>query len=180
MAFAILKGLGAPAEVSSAVINAADSTVTSQSGCRITRVSHKQDTLRFVRLDEGMPLNLGFIGLLSYRFVPIPDELNRYMLTVSGLPGARYDVSAGGRRLGTYSREQLQAGVNLCSATTDPWTPGGPWDAKAEVLRQLTDSRTNLAMAQRSLGFHLSNWKDSGDYAAQSRAINERLEKIDT
>ncbi len=147
MAFAILKGLGAPAEVSSAVLDARTGRVIESSSCRVSDVQRKDGVLRFTRRDRGLPFNQGPFFALHYRFVPVPQELNRYLLGVHNLPAGRYTVSADGRTVGTYTAAQLAAGVNIASATTNAWEPGGPWAAQADVLRYLTEARDRLAVA---------------------------------
>ena len=148
MAYAILKGLGAPAEVSSAVLDARGPAVVEAKNCTVTDVSGNDDRLEFMRLDRGLPLNLGLIGLLSYRFVPIPDGINRYMLAVRNLRSGRYEILVDDRKLGIFPSEQLAAGVNIASATPDAWEPGGPWDAQAALLRHMTDARNELELSR--------------------------------
>lgn len=103
-----------------------------------------------------MKLKDGLAGLLSYRFLPTPDELNRYLLTIRGLREGPYEVVADGRLVGVYDAGQLAEGVNLGSATPDPWLPGGPWDAQSTVLRSLTDARTNNVVAHLEAGLYLA------------------------
>ena len=50
--------------------------------------------IEFTRLDAGLPLNYGLFFALHFRFVPVPDELNRYRLTIKNLPEGRYNLSA--------------------------------------------------------------------------------------
>lgn len=149
MAFAILKGLGAPAEVSSATFQARKLQLIESSGCKITDVSSNGagDEIRFRRLDDGLPLNLEPLWGLRFLFIPIPEELNRYMLTVKNLPPAKYEIRADGRLLGTWSEGQLAEGVNLASATADGWQPGGPWDAQAHLIKRLTDARDQISQS---------------------------------
>ena len=148
MAAAILKGLGAPAEVSSAVIDAEEPQVVEAKGCRVTDVAKVNDGVEFTRLDEGLPLNQGLFFALNFRFVPLHQDLNRYLLTVRGLPAGRYAVSADGRNIATYTASQLAAGVNIASMTASAWQPGGPWDAQAHVLKTLTDARHDLGTSE--------------------------------
>lgn len=148
MAFAILKGLGAPADVSSVEIDADDTKLIATKGCTVKGLASKDGVLEFTRLDEGLPFNYGTFYPLNYRYIPVPDELNRYMLTIKNLPKGHYEVTAGGRGLGRYTAEQLGAGVNIAFATADPWQPGGPWDAQAHVLKSLTDARHEVASAK--------------------------------
>jgi lysophospholipase L1-like esterase len=148
MAFAILKGLGAPAEVSAVTIDAGGPTVVQADGCRVTGLEAAPDRVEFDRLDEGLPINFGVFGALKFRFIPVPDQLNRYMLTIKGLSDGAYSIEANGRGLGRLTASQLAAGVNLASSTADGWEPGGPWDAQAALLQRLTDARHEAAQAR--------------------------------
>src|SRR5262249_38297315 len=135
MAFAILKGLGAPADVSSASVDFAAAKATEVHSCRISEIAVDGQTLEFTRLDEGLPINFGLFGALNFLYVPIPSELNRYLLAVTNLPAGQYQLTVDGRSVGKYAHGQLAQGVNISSATTDAWQPGGPWDAQAGALK---------------------------------------------
>jgi lysophospholipase L1-like esterase len=182
MAFAILKGLGAPQEVSAASVDSNGPKVISAKGCRVSnlrgQIGDKDGNLEFDRLDDGLPVNFGLFGALQFRFVPIPDELNRYMLTVASLPPGRYDVLVEGRPLGAWSDKQLAAGLNIASATADGWEPGGPWDAGARVLISMTDARDQIANAERFLDHYLPKHPDRIELHTQSREINVRIEAL--
>jgi hypothetical protein len=60
MAFAIFKGLGAPAEVSAASVDANGPEVISAEGCRLSNLSgqigDKDGELEFDRFDDGLPV----------------------------------------------------------------------------------------------------------------------------
>jgi lysophospholipase L1-like esterase len=146
MGYVMLKGLGAPAEVSSVLLDAQETSRLQTEGCRVTNVQWHDGGLAFVRLDEGLPLNLGILGVLQFRFIPIPNGLNRYMLTIRNLKPGRYEIRAEGRLLGTATERQLHEGLNIASMTADPWVPGGPWDAQAGVVKELTEARDRLTM----------------------------------
>ncbi|MBI4580616.1 MAG: hypothetical protein HY718_12990 [Planctomycetes bacterium] len=180
MGFVIIKGLGGPANVSSAVIDAASGGVVEAKGCRVTDVKGSTAQIEFDRLDEGLPLNFGPLGVLNFRFISIPEELNRYMLTVRSLEAGKYDLTADGRAVGTYTHEQLAAGVNISSATTDGWVPGGPWDAQAALLKMLTQSRNELAQMQKTAEYYFgpnAATQPSGEYAARINAEIEQLQR---
>lgn len=160
MAFAILKGLGAPADVSSASIDCGGATpkLLDARGCKVDAISGGSAKVEFTRLDEGYPLNWApFWPLSSYRWIPIPEEINQYMLSVRGLSAGRYDVLADGRGVGTFPNQELERGVNLCSATADGWHPGGPWDAQAGLLKGVTAARWELFQAQRRANDYLGS-----------------------
>src|SRR5262245_60674166 len=48
---------------------------------------------------------------------------------------------------GAYAAAQLAKGVNIASATTNAWQPGGPWDAQATLVKSLTEARHELQTA---------------------------------
>jgi lysophospholipase L1-like esterase len=175
MAFAILKGLGAPAEVSAASVDAGAATVTEASGCRITGVKRTDDGLSFNRADDRLPLNLAPLWMLHGFYIPIGEELNRYQLTVTGLPEGRYEVAAGGRALGAWSAAELARGINIASATQDPWEPGGPWDAQGHAVKVFTDMRDELALARRNMDRTLTSHPKIEALRSHAAAIEEDL-----
>jgi lysophospholipase L1-like esterase len=178
MAFAILKGLGAPAEVSSAELDARHPSTAHAQGCEIRDVSGDATHLEFDRIDQGLPVNFGTFGALQFRFIPIPDELDRYMLTVKGLDEGRYEILADGRALGDWSADQLSKGINVCSATADGWEPGGPWDAQATSLIELTNARNAILSARRSLHHHLPKYPMADTYRERTETAVARIEDL--
>ncbi|HPD32682.1 MAG TPA: GDSL-type esterase/lipase family protein [Phycisphaerae bacterium] len=178
MGFAILKGLGAPAEVSSVTIDAAAGRVAEASGCKVSELKVTTETVEFDRLDEGLPFNLGPLGALQFRFIPIPDQLNRYMLAVKGLSPGRYQLTVAGREVGTWPVERLAEGLNISSATPDGWVPGGPWDAQAATLIMLTDSRNQMVQAEKLSAMYLGGNPNLGDVWRKITDINERMESL--
>jgi len=176
MAFAILKGLGAPAEVSSVTVDARKPALVEANGCRVSDVTGDARRLEFDRLDEGLPINFGTFGALQFRFIPIPEGLNRYMLAVKGLPEGRYEVLADGRSLGAFPADQLESGVNIASATADGWEPGGPWDAQASLLIRLTDARSEIALARWFTGHYLPGYPEKD---AQQKSYDEANAQVE-
>jgi lysophospholipase L1-like esterase len=172
MAYAMLKGLGAPAEVSQATVDAKTGELLGATGCEVGNIKTTSDGVQFTRKDAGLPLNLGILSALSYRFVPLPDGINRYMLTVSGLTPGRYSLRAEGRLLGTFTASQFAKGMNIASMTANGWEPGGPWDVQSDVVKELVDARDKLgAAAQMRQRF-------SHDHP-QAAALDEQAARLD-
>ncbi|MBN8247972.1 MAG: SGNH/GDSL hydrolase family protein [Verrucomicrobia bacterium] len=175
MGWALLRGLGAEPEVSAAVVDAAEARVVSTSGCRVTAVSKLADGLSFVRTDEGLPMNLGILSALQYRFVPVPETLNGYRLAVPGLAPGRYEIRAEGRLLGTWDAAQLDTGLNLSSATANGWEPGGPWDAQSDVVKELVDARDKLWMGNVFRGQHNAGNPSARSLEREFARLDQRL-----
>jgi hypothetical protein len=178
MGYAILKGLGAPRDVSSVVIDAATGRAEA-AGCTVSDVSAASgNTVSFTRLDRGLPLNFGLFGGLKFRFIPIPEEMNRYTLAVKNLPAGRYEVSASGRKLGTFDADRLAAGFNLASATADPWQPGGPWEAQAWLVNPLTDARNKAVEPEKFSADYLAQHPNLEAIAKQTAGVNAAIEAL--
>ncbi|MCX7420666.1 MAG: SGNH/GDSL hydrolase family protein [Planctomycetia bacterium] len=176
VAFAMLKGLGAPAEVSSAKLDYADEKLIETKGCAVSDVVRNGERLEFTRLDAGLPFNHGIFFAFHFRFVPVLTELNRYMICVKNLPKGRYDITVEGRGVATLSSEQLSAGFNVASSTANGWEPGGPWNAQADVLVSLTNARHELATANVLATTYLKT-SDLPELLVQKSAVtNEHLE----
>jgi len=175
MAFAILKGLGAPAEVSSAVIDARQLVVLATNGCSVSDIQRMTNGIAFTRTDERLPLNLAPLWMLHGFYIPIGDELNRYFLAVTNLLAGRYEVTAGGRLLGQWNADALARGINIASATADAWAPGGPWDAQAHAVKVFTDMRDELAFARRGMNEILMAHPQIESLRARANAIEESL-----
>jgi lysophospholipase L1-like esterase len=178
MAWAILKGLGAPADVSSAAVDASSGSVVNASDCQVSDVQRTDDGVSFTRLDARLPLNLAPLWMLHGMYVPISDELNRYPLTITGLPAGRYLITAGGRPLGEWDAGALARGVNLASATADPWVPGGPWDAQAHALKVFTDMRDELVFARRGMDANLTAHPGLADLRARADAVERQIVEL--
>ncbi len=147
LAYVMLKGLGAPEEVSSAVIDAKAGNIISSDGCKISNIENLPDGIAFTRLDEGLPLNLGPLRGLQYGWIPIPDGINGYLLRIQHLADGGYAIRCGGRDLGKTTAAALDKGLNISGMTADGWQPGGPWDAQSNVVKSLVDARDQLWMA---------------------------------
>lgn len=178
MGWAMLKGLGVEAEVSDADVDAAAGKVIRANGCKITDIKKMPDGVTFVRNDAGLPMNLGILSALQYRFIPVPETLNRYELAVQGLASGRYTVRAEGRLLGTYDAKQLADGVNISSATTDGWVPGGPWDAQSDAVKELVEARDKMWMGGRIRAEYNHNNPDSAGLAKSFARLDDQLTEL--
>lgn len=178
MAHAILKGLGAPADVSSVALDGRSGTLIAADGCHVTNVQHENDGLEFTRRDDGLPFNWELFFDRHYAFVPVPDTLNRYLLSVHDLPPGRYRVLADERDVGTFTAQQLHEGVNISSCTGRMWEPGGPWVARAWVLKSLTDARHQaLSGVQQNQSWFGS--QNSADLlTSEVTTVNQHLERM--
>jgi hypothetical protein len=177
MAWAVLKGLSAPALVSCAKLDASRwlrSKVTCEKNCAVSRVKLANGTLSFERLDEALPMPVDPRATAALALAPVTDELSRYMLTVAGLSAPSYELSIDGLKVATLSAEELSRGVNLSTLATpataqslqildlvfkknnvyfERWRKvqlaGGPADKLAELDRQIADLEAQIDSARK-------------------------------
>ena len=147
MAYAMIKGLGAQEDVSSAVIDAKALAASEGKGCTLGGIKVLPNGIEFTRLDQGLPLNLGPFVHFQFHWIPLADGINRYLLTVKGLDEGMYEIRADGILLGKEKAEALGRGLNIGSMTPNGWEPGGPWDVQSCIVKELVDARVKLWMA---------------------------------
>jgi lysophospholipase L1-like esterase len=131
MAWCILKDLGATPDVSFAEIDASRQSVARSDKCKITNVTMAQDgSLTFRRADEALPMPIDPRAESALPLAPITEDLNRYLLKVTGLEAPRYEVYIDGELSETVAAAVLQEGWNLANAK-------GPITAQAQRLLAL-------------------------------------------
>ena len=137
MAWAILKGLGAPALVSRAEIDGAAGKVLASEGCRVTNLKADQGTVAFDRSDDALPMPVDPKAEPALKLAPILQDLDRYELEVTGLPAGTYELSIDGESAGKASSEDLAKGWNLA-------TSAGPITKQAQEVLALVFQKNNL------------------------------------
>ncbi len=138
MAQALLKAWGAPATVTNVSISAT-ATVVHAVNTQVTDAAVKGGTLTWNQLDGSLPMpiialhekwpqfpawdlflppqpNPNFtdpVTALVDRLSGFTHQLDREMLSVTGLTAPRYTLSINGQMVGTFTSAQLAKGVNL-------------------------------------------------------------------
>src|SRR5262249_51276035 len=92
MAYVILKGLGAPAEVSTVVLDAASTTVRYARGTTVTNLHSEGSGLEFTSQTIGLPITFGVASYFITRWAPYNTQFDRDLLTVLNLPDGVYDL----------------------------------------------------------------------------------------
>lgn len=116
MAYACLTGLGAPALVSKATIDAGGKVV-SATQCAITDLKSDGGKLSFTRLDDCLPMPIPAEAATGLKLVPFTAKLNDYTLTVTGLAAGKYTVTIDGAKVADVTADQLTAGWNMSELT---------------------------------------------------------------
>jgi len=172
MAWAVLKGLGASAEVSYAEINSKTRKVAATRGCRIDKLEQTGGTLSFDRLDEALPMPIDERAEAALKLAPVLEELSRLELRVTDLPAGDYDVTIDGELAGKVSADELAKGWNLANAA-GPITK----DARA-VLKMVFDKNNVYFRRWREVQlFGFPGWTQGPEVEAKRAAELARLDQ---
>lgn len=172
MAWAVLKGLGASAEVSSAEIDAGSQKVTSARGCRVENVQRSGAGLSFDRTDDALPMPIDERAMAVLKLAPIQEELNRLELRVSGLAAGDYEVSIDGVSAGKVSAADLAQGWNFAAAP-------GPITRQSRDLLKLVFEKNNVFFKRwREVQlFSLPSWANGPELEGKRAAELARLDQ---
>ena len=137
MAWAVLKGLAAPALVSRAQIDAAAQKIVAAEGCRIEHLKTADSTVSFDRLDDALPMPVDERAEAALKLAPILEDLSQYQLRVTGLASGSYEVTIDGDLAGKVQNEELAKGWNLANVP-------GPITKQGQEVLKLVFEKNNL------------------------------------
>jgi hypothetical protein len=172
MAWAILKGLGAPALVSRTEIDGASGKVLAAEGCRVANLKSDKGTVSFDRSDDALPMPVDLKAEPALKLAPILQDLNRYELKVTGLLEGTYELSIDGEPAGKVSSEDLAKGWNLAPSA-------GPITKQAQEVLALVFQKNNLFFQRwRTVQlFEFPAWAQSSEAESKRAAELARLDK---
>ena len=163
MASAILAGLKAPGEVSSATLSA-DGKVLETKSCKIIGIKASGGALSFTRADEASPWPILPAAKTAAQLLPSLLDLSKYELKVSGLAEGSYQVSINGKPAATLTAKELAAGWNVTAAFDSALGQHA-----TEILGLISKLESPLNTAWRAA----SQAKDEARLAAAQKAIED-------
>jgi len=140
MAQALLKAWDAPSLVSSVFLDAKGPEVTSVDNTDVDELNKNGDTLTWTQTDEALPFPVDLkdpVIALATKASGFFGALNRQILKVDGLTADEYALSIDGEAVGTFSKSDLNLGINLAEIPT-------PMTKQAAKVHQLTLKHVNL------------------------------------
>jgi lysophospholipase L1-like esterase len=171
MAWAVLKGLGATAEVSSATVDVAKNSITTQD-CHLSNWTISDIKVEFDRLDDALPFPLDERAEAAVKLAPVIEDLSRYELRVAGLAPGEYNVTIDGEQALRTDAQALAKGVNLSNAR-------GPVTRQArEVLRLVFEKNNVFYNRWRSVQLYsFPSWAQGPELEARRAAEIKRLDE---
>jgi len=120
MAEALLKAWNAPAQVSSVEIDAAGKHLVRAENTAVTGLN-VAGSLTWIQTDKALPLPLDWKDkalALAVQCSDLVEALDEQPLKVTGLTAARYALKIDGEDVAVFTRQQLEAGLNLAVLPT--------------------------------------------------------------
>jgi lysophospholipase L1-like esterase len=172
MAWAILKGLGAPALVSRAELDFAEKKVLAAKDCRIEALKVSNGAISFERADDALPMPIEEKAVPALKLAPILEDIDRYELRITGLPTGTYELSIDAQPVGKATSEDLAKGWNLANQA-------GPITSQAQQVLKLVFQKNNLYFNRwRNVQlYQFPEWARSPESETQRTAELARLDK---
>lgn len=119
MTYAFLKAQGESGEVASVNIDAVGNKADS-SNASVTDLASSSDGVKYTYKANALPLGADSNYRTAETYFPITDELNREMITVTGLNEGIYDIKMDGSIVMSATAAQLSEGVNIADKQNNP------------------------------------------------------------
>ncbi len=121
-------------------------------------------------MDEALPLPLDFNSAMTKVLLAVSDiaKLDEETLSVDALPPGRYQLWIDGKLIASFSREELQRGVNLALFKT-------PMLDQARGIDWYEDRRATLDQARFILGAETAQTPDPTAAEDRLREAEEEL-----
>jgi hypothetical protein len=150
MAEALLKGWNAPALVSAVTIDAKSGHAVREENATVTDWRADGSELQWTEMEGGLPLPLlkdNALTALLLKLTDIEKALNQEPLRVTGLEDSReYTLNIDGQRMGTFTGDELERGVNLAEYNTPmrQQAQGVSWDVRDLVETHYVHTRMRV------------------------------------
>ncbi len=178
MAYAFLKAQKCPSIVSDMSVDAAKSAVVKQDNCQISDLKVENGTVTFTCKENALPFPMAdAMAKKVDALIPFSNDLNREMLTVSGLTAGEYKILIDGQEVQDTTADDLGKGVNLGTNQKTPqmrqaWAVSDPvwkkYNLESSKLRPIVCIRNGM----------LANAKvKPGDVEAEKKVLDAELEK---
>lgn len=167
MAWLFLKAEGVPGAVSDIALDAASGRVLRAGNAKVSGVVAQGGSVEFTVEEAALPFPLAEREQAALKLVPFMQELNRETLQVSGLGAGPHKVSIDDTAIGTFSAEDLAAGIDLAAHSDTP-----QYRQALEAMK-INDERHRLAATKLRaiayIDFKLGYKGGSPDLGAQAR-----------
>jgi len=177
LAAALAQSWGLSPVVSSMQIDTPLKKTAETENTQVSDLTLQDGTLRWTQIDNALPLPLQLDdGMIQFVLsISGLEAMDLQLLRVNGLPAARYTLAIDGKKIASFAREQLAAGVNLALYSTPMENQAKGVDAIELKRTRLDEARFLLAIEDPKTG------NDAGTLSAleaKDTALAEEQRKL--
>lgn len=155
MTYLFLKSQGAPAIVSNVAVNASANEVKESINAEVTSVKSADGGVSFTVLAKALPYPIDSGAKEMLELLPIEEDLNQELLSVTGLADGDYELRIDGTAVGQYSAKDLAGGINLAFNEATPQYKQAREVAKHNAQRRAAESEAaSLLNSRRWMVYH--------------------------
>jgi lysophospholipase L1-like esterase len=160
MAAALAAGWHIDPVVSRVTLDARTGTVAGAERSTVSALHATNDKLTWIELDHADPLPIEMNDTMTQFLVKVSDvgSLDQEILRVTGLTAPAYTLAIDGQTIGSFSREELDRGVNLALRQT-------PVEQAAKAIDWTADDRAKLS------GTRFDLLTEAGEVPAREQAL---------
>ena len=149
MAWLFLTAQGAPAVVSKVTVDAGAGRATESVNAAVSDVAKKEGGVAFTVLEKALPFPLPASAKPLLALLPIEQDLNQELLSITGLKPGIYELRVDGAAVGHHSAEELAKGVNLAMNEAAPQFKQAQDVAKANEARRSAEAQSRMLLSMR-------------------------------
>ncbi len=170
MAAALMSAWQVNPVVSGVVLNGSQAQVREQNRTTVTSLAKSANGLSWTQLDEALPLPLDFNNAMTPMLLGISNigQLDQMILRIESLDPGQYELSIDGKSIASFSRDELQQGVNLALFKT-------PMLDQARGIDWTEDRRATLDQARFILSAEVTQSATSAIADTRLRDAQEEL-----
>jgi lysophospholipase L1-like esterase len=120
MAYLFLTAQHVPTEIAHVSIDGMSGSLTDSANCKVDRIKADSNGLTFSYLADALPFPIDPSAADAIKWEPAINDLNHETLTVTNLAKGSYDLTVDGKKIRSYTAEELGKGVNLAAEPTMP------------------------------------------------------------
>jgi lysophospholipase L1-like esterase len=154
LAAVLARSWGLSPVVSSVQLDAPLKKTGATENTQVSDLTVKDGSLHWTQTDNALPLPLQLDdGMIQFVLrVSDLEAMDRQLLRVNGLPASRYTLAIDGKKIASFARRQLAAGVNLALYSTPMENQANGVDAIELKRTRLDEARFLLAIEDPKTG----------------------------
>ena len=170
MAAALMSAWHVDPIVSDLNLNATSAKVIKTNRTTVTKLVGSTSGLKWTQLDDALPLPLDFNNAMTPMLLKISDiaKLDQMILRIESLDPGQYELSIDGKAVASFSRDELQQGVNLALFKT-------PMLDQARGIDGAEDRRNTLDLARFILDIEIKQTPISSVTKDQLKRAQDEL-----